>query len=341
MKFMHRNLRFLTIASVLAFLLAGSVTPASAIYNPHTGRWMQRDPNGVGVVLQPSLSYEARNPVITVSLAYELQYADGMNFYEYLRSDAVNHNDPSGMFTYSDVLITAGLAGGLYGLASSYAHFSDRGSNWKLAASFGMGAGMGTFTAMGFGLLSGAFASAAGVSIGVASTSIGLMTTPALFGKAMYDYQSAETYADRLMAQIDVGLAVSGMVASHVALFKVANPGTVSVLEKVAARALRRVGIGKGPVYGTRAHTQFANEVRGLGKQLTPEVSYYGGRPSRYGLKGSIRVDVVEGPIERPIAIYDLKTGGSKLTPARITEIRSHLPRGYKDIPITEIRGDR
>ena len=36
MRFMHRHRRILSIVSVLTFLLAGSVTPASAIYNPKT-----------------------------------------------------------------------------------------------------------------------------------------------------------------------------------------------------------------------------------------------------------------------------------------------------------------
>lgn len=97
MRFMHRHRRLVSSVSVLVFLLAGSVTPASAIYNPKTGKWMQRDPNGLGVVLQPSLSYNAANPVVTVSVAYELQYADGMNFYDYLRSNPVNATDPSGL----------------------------------------------------------------------------------------------------------------------------------------------------------------------------------------------------------------------------------------------------
>ena len=51
-------------------------------------------------------------------------------------------------------------------------------------------------------------------------------------------------------------------------------------------------------------------------------------------------LDVVEGPIERSLAIYDLKTGVKGLTRARIKQIRSHLPDEYQDIPIVEIRGE-
>ncbi len=45
-------------------------------------------------------------------------------------------------------------------------------------------------------------------------------------------------------------------------------------------------------------------------------------------------MDVVEGPIEAPTAVYDLKTGEAKLTPKREQQIREHLPKPSKDIPI-------
>ena len=348
MKFMHRNRRFLSIVTLLAILLGGSVTPASAVFDPETGRFLQCDPNGMGIVLQQALSYRARNPVVTVSAAYELQFADGMNFYEYLQSNPGNGTDPSGLWTYTDTLATAGIAGGLYAMASTYAHYGDYdpeeqcASNWRLAASFAMGAGMGTVSAMGFGWLSGALAGYAGVSVGVAATSIGLMTSPALLGLAIYEYKSAETYADRVMAQVDVGFSMTGLAATHAPLFKVANPSTVAALETIAARVLRKLGPGSGPGYGIRAHKLLEVEVDALGKSLTSEVPYLNGKALRPKTRpgGSVVADVVEGPLERPIAIYDLKTGTGKLTPGRIAEIREHLPKGSENIPIVEIRGD-
>jgi hypothetical protein len=41
-------------------------------------------------------------------------------------------------------------------------------------------------------------------------------------------------------------------------------------------------------------------------------------RPSR-----SARLDVMEGPLRSPTAVYDYKFGGAQLTPNRITQIRS------------------
>lgn len=341
MSFTYRNRKPISIITLGAILLASTITPAFAEYNPTTGRFMSRDPNGTPVMLQPNLPYHGGSPVINLSLDSDRQYVDGLNLYQHLRSNPPNNNDPSGTFTANDMLITAGLIGGLYSLANNYAHYGDEGSNWKLAGSFAKGAGMGAFTALGFGWLAGAFASYAGISIGAATTSIGLMTSPSMLGLAIHEYQSADSYADRLMAQIDVGFSALGVLATHVALFKAANPATVSALEKAASRALRSVGRGKGPLHGTKVHTAFKREVAGLGKALKAEVSYKGGRRVSYGTRGSIRVDVVEGPIDRPVAIYDLKTGGAKLTPGRIKQIRSHLPEQCRDIPIVEIRGDR
>ena len=80
-------------------------------------------------------------------------------------------------------------------------------------------------------------------------------------------------------------------------------------------------------------------EVRALGREdIISEVSYKGGEYVKTGTLGSKRVDVILGTPEKPIAIFDLKTGGARLTPERIAEIRRNLPQGYQNIPILEIR---
>jgi hypothetical protein len=55
-----------------------------------------------------------------------------------------------------------------------------------------------------------------------------------------------------------------------------------------------------------------------------------------YGISGSKRTDVyLKDKLGRPIAIYDLKTGNAKLTPARIQELRKAV--GVDDIPVIEL----
>ena len=96
--------------------------------------------------------------------------------------------------------------------------------------------------------------------------------------------------------------------------------------------------MSRGAVYGTRVHTAFEAEVRALGNSsLKTEMSYLNGRLVNRGTLNSVRLDVVEGPLTSPTAIYDLKTGSATLTPTRILEIQSHIPGG-NNVPVIEVR---
>jgi RHS repeat-associated protein len=93
--------------------------------------------------------------------------------------------------------------------------------------------------------------------------------------------------------------------------------------------------------YGTKVHTELERDIKNnLEKQLNvkAEVSYHNGIEVKRGHPGSVRLDVVEGGITTPTAVYDLKTGQAGLSASRITEIRSHLPEGYRNIPVIELR---
>lgn len=105
-----------------------------------------------------------------------------------------------------------------------------------------------------------------------------------------------------------------------------------------ATRARNTVGPGSGGAYGTRVHAAFAGEVRALGNpNLNPEISYLNGRVVDYGTPGSVRLDVVNGPLTAPVSIFDLKTGSATLTLARIQQIQSHIP-GDTNVPVFEVR---
>jgi len=96
MKFMHRHRRRLSLFSIL-LLACTSSAPVGAEYNPKTGRFMQADPHGTGLVVAPHLWYHGSNPTVTVNAAYELQFAHGMNFYQYSQSNPNIFRDPTGM----------------------------------------------------------------------------------------------------------------------------------------------------------------------------------------------------------------------------------------------------
>ncbi len=125
------------------------------------------------------------------------------------------------------------------------------------------------------------------------------------------------------------------------------RPNTLTTLRRLAQQADQTTPIPPGTsahVAGTLKHTTFARLVRGLGRpDLTTEVIYRNGRVFNRNVRGSVRLDVVEGPLNAPTAIYDLKTGAVGLSAARIQQIRNHLPNGGRlpngqPIPVIEVR---
>ena len=132
--------------------------------------------------------------------------------------------------------------------------------------------------------------------------------------------------------------AIADTIDRSVPLFRTKIEQTNRLLNSLAKQAVNNVGPGSGNVYGTEVHTEFKNLIKSLGRlDLYPEVSYLQGVPVKYGTPGSVRPDVVFGTPEKPIALFDLKTGTSTLTATRIAQIRVHLPPGYTNIPIIEV----
>ena len=85
-------------------------------------------------------------------------------------------------------------------------------------------------------------------------------------------------------------------------------------------------------------HSVFRAEVDALGNvNLATEKSYLNGELVDWGTPGSVRLDVVEGPLDSPTAIYDLKTGSARLTRARIAQIQKHVPGGAS-VPVHMVR---
>ncbi len=109
------------------------------------------------------------------------------------------------------------------------------------------------------------------------------------------------------------------------------------------ARGVRE-GLGNGPVAGTLKHgyaerllTRYQNMFGDRG--LTTEVRFLNGQPWQAGdpLRGSIRLDVVEGPLGNPTQVRDYKYGDAQLTQARIDQIRTGAGIG-PNVPIDAVR---
>ena len=140
------------------------------------------------------------------------------------------------------------------------------------------------------------------------------------------------------VSMVATSVAIGLLTGSPAASAEGTAASTESTLSDLATQAVQNIGPGSGARYGTLVHSEFADLVEGLGNSnLSTEVSYLGGKVVPYGTSGSVRLDVVEGPLDAPTAAYDLKTGSAALTPARITQIQGELPGG-SNVPVREIR---
>ena len=94
------------------------------------------------------------------------------------------------------------------------------------------------------------------------------------------------------------------------------------------------MGSGLGARFGTAVHVDFANRVRkldlpGIGQEGVEQGFYIGLQDSlNMGwLAASERMSLrgFRNPDQRPIAVYDLKTGNAVLTSRRVEEILRHV----------------
>jgi hypothetical protein len=90
-------MRTTRLVAAFAGLLALAVcaADASAMYNPSTGTWLQRDPGPGGMMAAaPRLG---RGPAMGGGFMPRDQYSDGMNLYQYCRAAPLALGDPEGL----------------------------------------------------------------------------------------------------------------------------------------------------------------------------------------------------------------------------------------------------
>jgi hypothetical protein len=112
---------------------------------------------------------------------------------------------------------------------------------------------------------------------------------------------------------------------------------TADALGRVAPRGI------PANLFGIQVHVDFARRIKaldlpGIGIKGVEQSFSLGGLKD-YGIAGTIRTDVyLKDRSGRPIAIYDVKTGNAKLSPARVEELREAV--GVPNIPVFELRLD-
>lgn len=119
---------------------------------------------------------------------------------------------------------------------------------------------------------------------------------------------------------------------------------TTQILGTKLAKVIDALPPGRGPLYGIAVHTSFGMGVRfgnipGIG--FKDVETTWGGVDLKYGSLGSIRTDVIlRNDVGDPIAIYDVKTGGARLTEARVQELRQSVAPASR-IPVIELHLQR
>jgi hypothetical protein len=116
---------------------------------------------------------------------------------------------------------------------------------------------------------------------------------------------------------------------------------TTDMLVAVLQQSVKAIGLGWGPLFGIRVHNDFAKRVRqldlpGIGQDGVEQSYHFDQDFAWYGMDGSIRTDVTlrnpRDPSQRPVAVYDVKTGNAVLRPRRVEEILNALKE--PDLPV-------
>ncbi|MFL9828964.1 hypothetical protein [Rhodoplanes sp. SY1] len=120
-----------------------------------------------------------------------------------------------------------------------------------------------------------------------------------------------------------------------------------------SAEATDRGAYPNASQYGTAIHKRIQETINGpttVPRSPPPdpnfraEASLLKSQDARYGRSGSIRIDVLKNPGKGTVCVYDIKTGDSGLTLARMRELSSTVQfyyPGTKSIIVTEVRPRR
>lgn len=88
----------LVAAAMILAAMTLLAADAQAYYHPGMGRFLSRDPGG-GIAMRVGTS----GPAVGGGFLPRDQYADGMNLYQYVRSQPVCRSDPLGLLTFPQV----------------------------------------------------------------------------------------------------------------------------------------------------------------------------------------------------------------------------------------------
>ena len=134
------------------------------------------------------------------------------------------------------------------------------------------------------------------------------------------------------------------------------SPNALGGISQLSNQQLVQEIVKRAEVWGTRTGLSPTGSVEGALKHgyadrlltryqemfgsrgLSTEIRYSNGIPWHPGvpLKGSVRLDVVEGPLANPTAVFDYKFGNAVLTPTRVNVIRNAAGL-HVSVPVTAV----
>ena len=197
------------------------------IYRPGQGRWLQREMAGTGLILVYPGAYHGQTPSIGVDFNPSDQQVDGSHLYQYVQGNPVNHTDPTGMFTYPELLargaayagIGAAMMGGFYAGRGALRGYLDGASPRGIArAALGEAyEGMTSYEKMGGMLILSAIA-ATGPAGAVAVAGGGIGFGAAGYVDAQMGVADAQDFQELFLSTYDGYASSIGIGASAFAL---------------------------------------------------------------------------------------------------------------------------
>jgi len=157
-------------------------------------------------------------------------------------------------------------------------------------------------------------------------------------GQRTLTYSTLNTNADKALAtgnamlQLAALYPAEGPAAGLLAKTQGVKSSTAEVLKTLASDAKANVtamtGLKEGEKgFGTAAHTELKSLVDAKGlKGVSTEQSYLNGAKVPYGTKGSSRADIIHSLNGSEMNIFDLKTGGAKLSPNQVGQYIKNVP---------------
>jgi len=123
---------------------------------------------------------------------------------------------------------------------------------------------------------------------------------------------------------------IGGRLLGKTNVNSVVDKATDMLMEQ-ASNALKTLGKGSGAAYGTKAHSIFSKSINGMqigNYTIKSEVSYLNGQIVKHGTKGSARIDAgLYNSKNELIHVFDLKTGGARLTTKQVQHIQGQVGR--------------